>query len=273
MLWRILYSGRDNPARNMAIDEAIMDGVIKGSSLPTIRFYDWSPPTVSCGYNQIISRELDLAKVSEYGYGFVRRPTGGRLVLHEDEVTYSVIARCEGKLGGNVTESYFEISTALAAGFKLMGVHVELARGSLSSSQQRQDVNPCFASSSRFELNYHNKKIVGSAQVRRDGVLLQHGSILLQYDQKRLADLVPGLDDNKRGRLNSYLAKKTISINQILTKPISFSEATLSFAAGFQYTWNTDSFTVKYQLEKEEEILVKSYMYSKYLTDEWNKRK
>lgn len=260
-------------AENMAVDEAVMEGVISGTSLPTIRFYDWSPPTVSCGYNQIISKEVDLDLVTAQGYGFVRRPTGGRLVLHEDEVTYSIIARCKGKLGGNVSESYYEISKALATGFRIIGVNVELEKGSLSSSHQRQDVNPCFASSSRFELNYNRRKIVGSAQVRKEGVLLQHGSILLDHDQSKLAFLMPNIDTDKRNKLAKYLAKKTVALNQILDTPITFSDAVLGFTIGFEKHWNNDNFIISEKLSSKEENVVENLVKTKYLTAEWNKRK
>jgi len=244
MKWRILYSGKAEPAENMAVDEAIMNGVIKGTSPFTIRFYDWSPPTISCGFNQIASNEVDLNVVANSDYGFVRRPTGGRLVLHEDEVTYAVIAAIEGKLAGNITESYLASSKALAHGFKFLGVDVDLEKGSLSSIHQRQDLNPCFASSSRFELNYQNKKIVGSAQVRKEGVLLQHGSILLDHNQAKLAEFMPNLDAEKKVRLANYLAKKTISINQILSLPITFSEAVTGFTIGFEAFWHNDEFVI-----------------------------
>lgn len=273
MKWRILKSNHLGSARNMAIDEAILEGVIKGYSLPTIRFYGWNPATVSCGYNQNIEKEIDLKSIEDAGYGFVRRPTGGRLVLHEDEVTYSVVAKCSGRLGGNVTESYFEISKALQAGFYFLGVEVELERGSLSSAHQRQDVNPCFASSSRFELNYNRQKIVGSAQVRRENVLLQHGSILLDHDQSALAYLTPGLTAEKKDRLATFLKRKTIAINQVLDTPISFFNAVEKFIDGFRHEWSNDAFEISDKLLPEEEKAVEFFIYSKYLTTEWNNRK
>ncbi|HPR17044.1 MAG TPA: lipoate--protein ligase family protein [Candidatus Cloacimonadota bacterium] len=273
MRWRVLNSGCGNPAENMAVDEAIMEGVIKGTSLPTIRFYTWNPPTVSCGYNQEVAKEIDLNLVKQNGYGFVRRPTGGRMVLHEDEVTYAVITKCEGRFSGSITDSYSEISKALLAGFLAMGVNVELERGSLSSAHQRQTTNPCFASSSKYELNYQRKKIVGSAQVRKENVLLQHGSILLDQDQSRLALLLPNLEPEQRDKLLQYLAKKTVSINQILSQPVSFSQAVESFMAGFRKNWGNDDFFVAKELEPEEKKKSEKLVESKYLTDDWNLKK
>jgi lipoate-protein ligase A len=257
----------------MAIDEAILNSVCAGHAQPTIRFYDWNPPTISCGYNQSIEKEIDLDLVKSKGYGVVRRPTGGRVVLHEAEVTYSIVTPCEGRFAGTITESYFEISQALAAGFQLMGIKVDLEREHLSSNHQRMDSNPCFASSSKYELNYQNRKIVGSAQVRKNGCLLQHGSILLNKDQSSLADVIPKLDKEKRIRLAKYLTKKTVAINQILNKPITYTTAVDFILKGFMIFWREDGFEIAESLKTKEESEVYGLLTSKYLTDEWNKRK
>lgn len=273
MKWRILNSGKCGSAENMAIDEAIMNGIIRRTSLPTIRFYGWQTPTASCGYNQIAKNEVDFQALQKYGFGFVRRPTGGRLVLHNQEVTYAVIAPIAGKLAGNVTESYSEISRALAMGFKILEIEVELEKGNLSSDHQRQDANPCFASSSRYELAYQNKKIVGSAQVRKGGVLLQHGSILLNYNQSKLAYIIPEFAEKDRNQLAAYLSQKTIAINEILKQPVSYDEAVLALTVGFEKTWISDAFTTREDIDIEERKEVLALIDSKYLTDEWNKRK
>jgi lipoate-protein ligase A len=273
MKWRVLNSGQCGPAENMAIDEAIMQGIINGSSQPTIRFYDWQPSTASCGYNQYVSKEIDFDLLTKSGYGFVRRPTGGRLVLHDQEVTYAVIAPIEGKLAGNVTESYSEISHALSMGLRVLGIDVELEKGNLSSRHQRQTVNPCFASSSRFELSYQGRKIVGSAQVRKEGVLLQHGSILLNYDQSKLVNILPGLNDESRKKMAAILRKKTVAINMIIGHPVSYDDAVLAFRIGFEKAWPFDSFTFSEDIDPQERNQVSMLIKSKYLTDEWNKRK
>lgn len=270
---RFIISGKLSPARNMAIDEAVFVGVSEGRSFPTIRFYDWEPPTVSCGYNQEIAKEIDFNALEKFGFGFIRRPTGGRIVLHNQEVTYSVISPISERLSGNVSESYSEISKALAEGLRMLGVNVEFEKGSLSSFHQRQTANPCFTSSSRFELNYQNKKIVGSAQVRKDNFLLQHGSILLNYNQSKMAYILPKFDDKQKEYLAEYLTRKTISINEILEAPVSFNEAVKAFISGFQKSWNDDEFYICEDIEFFEKGLTENLMTTKYLTDEWNKRK
>ncbi len=273
MKWRFIISGKLSSSENMAIDEAIFKCVQDGRSVPTIRFYDWEPSTVSCGYNQEVAKEVDFAALKRYGFGFVRRPTGGRLVLHDNEITYAVISPAVGRLSGNVTESYSEISKALAKGFELMDIDVDFEKGNLSSEHQRQAANPCFTSSSRYELNYQRKKIVGSAQVRKNNCLLQHGSILLNHNQSKLAQILPDLSVDQKERLVNYLSRKTIAINEILSVPKSYDEAIQLLMTGFEEKWTMDEFVIHKNLEPYELEIAEQLRLSKYLTDEWNQRK
>lgn len=273
MKWRILQSGKNSPAENMAIDEAIMQSVIARKVLPTIRFYDWQPSTVSCGYNQAVDKEIDFEALQKFGFGFVRRPTGGRLVLHDQEVTYSVIAPLEGRFSGNVTQSYSVISQALAVGLKKMGITVELEKGSLDSQHQRQNGNPCFSSSSKYELKCNGRKIVGSAQVRSNNVLLQHGSILLNNDQSQVAYLLPDLLATQQEKLAKYLKRKTITVNANLSEPLDYKRASICLEQGFRESWSGDFFINHNDLTAEEIELSTHLENTKYLTDEWNNRK
>ena len=273
MKWRFLIDGKLSPAENMAIDEAIFECVQDGRSLPTIRFYDWDPSAVSCGYNQEIEKEVDLYALKKKGFGFVRRPTGGRVVLHDNEVTYAVISPIDGRLSGNVTESYSEISKALAKGLALMSINVDFEKGNLSTEHQRQAANPCFTSSSRYELSYQRKKIVGSAQVRKNNCLLQHGSILLNHNQSKLAQILPCLSDDRKDRMAGYLKRKTIAINEILSVPKSYNEVVEFFINSFKKKWVNDDFYIHQNLEMHELEIADRLRLTKYLTDEWNKRK
>jgi len=273
MKWRFLVSGKLSPAENMAIDDAIFQCIQDGRSLPTIRFYDWEPSTISCGFNQEAAKEVDFTALDELGFGFVRRPTGGRVVLHDNEVTYSVISPVAERLAGNVTASYSEISKALAKGFELLGIKVDFEKGNLSSEHQRQVANPCFTSSSRYELSYKRKKIVGSAQVRKNGCLLQHGSILLNYDQSKLAQILHGLSIAQKERMSNYLKRKTVSINQILSVPKEYYEVVELLISGFKEKWSTDEFMNKNTLETYELKIANELRLTKYLTDEWNQKK
>jgi len=273
MIWRLLVAGKSDPSYNMAVDEAIMLGIRDGTSEPTVRFYDWDPPTVSCGYNQSFAQEVDFELIAKEGFGFVRRPTGGRVVLHNNEITYSVIAPITGRFSGGLTASYSEISKALATGLQLMGIDVEFEKGNLNSSAQRESYNPCFSSSSRYELVVDKKKIVGSAQVRKDGILLQHGSILLHHDQRKVASIIHGLTEAKRKKLAEFLSKKTVAINQLLQVPIEYEQAVKLLRKGFEKAWSEDRFYSDDNLQHTENKRVKYLIETKYLTDDWNMRK
>jgi lipoate-protein ligase A len=269
MNWRILISGKMSPEANMALDETLLDGVEKGFSPPTIRFYDWDPPTVTFGYHQDIFKEVDIDAVVARGYGLMRRPTGGRLVLHKNEVTYSIAAPLEGRFTGNVLAVYREISQVLARGLQQFGIAVELEKGSLTTEEQRQVSNPCFSSSSRYELSFEHRKLVGSAQVRRTNVFLQHGSILLTQNQAEVAQLLPGLTEGQRQRLARLLAQKTVCISEIASRPVSFTETVNALIAGFKEMWTDDTFSVETALKSEEEQLLGILTAEKYGLKQW----
>ncbi|MGA9352036.1 MAG: hypothetical protein WBW48_25020, partial [Anaerolineae bacterium] len=117
--WRLLKTGLVDGATNMAIDEAILWAVAEGKSPPTLRFYGWEPPCLSIGFSQSMEGEVDVDKCLESGIGFVRRPTGGRAILHADELTYSVVApQTEPRVAGGVIESYRRLSLGLIAGLR-----------------------------------------------------------------------------------------------------------------------------------------------------------
>jgi lipoate-protein ligase A len=272
MKWRVLLDGKLSAAENMAIDEAIMQAISEGKALPTLRFYDWKLPTVSYGYNQEIAKQIDLQKVKDKGYDYVRRPTGGRAVLHHEEITYAVISPLKDHLQGSIIESYASISKALKRGLALLGIEVDFEKGSVDSHQQRKDANPCFSSSSRYELSYQNRKIVGSAQVRKNDVLLQHGSILLNRDQSGIAEFLPNISEKDRKRMASFFSRKTICINNILENSVSFDQAVERLKSGFMKEWKSCEFeTISCLSYVERQI--KNSLKTKYLTDEWNIRK
>ena len=198
-VWRIISSSAADGGTNMAIDESMLEAVRQGQSPPTLRLYTWKPACLSIGRFQRAARSVDWDALASLGYGFVRRPTGGRAVLHDDELTYAVIANVAGLAGAGsgstgVLDTYLALSRGLAAGLARMGIPVELAprdagrahRGcgrtgdSLSEARSGSRVGgsaACFDSPSAYELLAAGRKIVGSAQVRRGSTFLQHGSI------------------------------------------------------------------------------------------------
>ncbi len=182
-VWRFIDSGNGSPSFNMALDEALLDWHSEGKIPPAIRFYGWNPPTLSVGYFQKVEKEIDLEAVKAQKLGFVRRPTGGRGVLHEHELTYSVIvSEDHPDMPKSVTEAYRVISEGLLKGFQHLGLEAYFAvpktaeeRDALKSPQSAV----CFDAPSWYELVVEGRKVAGSAQTRQKGVILQHGSILL----------------------------------------------------------------------------------------------
>src|SRR6202023_2378063 len=177
--WRLLLDPPASGAWNMAVDEVLLDGVANGSGPPTVRFYEWAPPCLSLGYFQAFE-VVDLDGCRRLGVDVVRRPTGGRAILHDRELTYSV-ALPASLLGhdGGVLPSYYRLSLALQDGLRRLGVPATLAPQSAASGPPEHGP-VCFDRPSAHEILLHGRKLVGSAQMRRGGGILQHGSILVE---------------------------------------------------------------------------------------------
>lgn len=236
-LFRLLNTGHASGAFNMALDEAILMQVAKGESLPTIRFYAWNAPTISIGYFQRIDRDIDSAKVRSRGFDIVRRMTGGRAVLHDRELTYSVMAPGDHPFArSSVVESYRLLSLGLRKGFINLGVHAEVV--SLAEESERAKFATlgsaaCFDSPSWYELVVEGKKIAGSAQVRAHGGLLQHGALLLDLEPDDLFDVLLFRDDRERERIRAEFDLRAVSVRQLTGRTVSYEEAAAAFADGF----------------------------------------
>ncbi|MBE0556809.1 MAG: lipoate--protein ligase family protein, partial [Proteobacteria bacterium] len=173
----------------MAVDEAIFRERIRTKAPPTLRFYGWRTPAVSVGHNQD-AREIDIAACRGLGIAIVRRPTGGKAVLHERELTYAVIAGDDvPPFPPDILETYRIISDCIGAGLAVCGIRAEMqsdGRGEAAATLS----NSCFAFPSRYELLVGGRKICGAAQVRSCGVFLQHGALLLAFDPVRTCALM-----------------------------------------------------------------------------------
>ena len=176
----------------MAVDEAILDSYVAadGALPPTLRLYGWNPAAVSIGRGQAPE---SLGDVGEFD--LVRRPTGGGTVLHQHERTYALIGRLGSPpFGGRVLETYESVSRALVAALRSLGADARADKRRARPAEQRA---VCFEALSSYEISVGGRKLIGSAQLRRRGAFLQHGSILLRADRSRLARLVgrPVQDD------------------------------------------------------------------------------
>lgn len=274
-IWNYIDSGFSSPFYNMALDEALLDWHSEGKIAPTIRFYGWNPPTLSIGYFQKVEKEIDMDAVRRHGLGFVRRPTGGRGVLHDKELTYSVIvSEDHPRMPKTVTEAYRVISEGILHGFRLLGLDAHFAIPRTDEEKQHLK-NPrssvCFDAPSWYELVVEGRKVAGSAQTRQKGVILQHGSILLDLDEKLLFDLFKYPNERVRERLEKNFKNKAVAINDLSETPVTMEEAWSAFKKGFEY--GLDIELRPYQLSSEQEEYVKKLAKEKYETEEWNFRR
>ncbi|MBM7840324.1 lipoate-protein ligase A [Alkalihalobacillus xiaoxiensis] len=274
-VWRFIDSGKQNPAYNMALDEALLNWHSEGLIPPTIRFYGWNPATLSIGYFQQVEKEIKMEIVREKGLGFVRRPTGGRGVLHEHELTYSVIVSEEHpNMPSSVTEAYRLLSNGLLEGFKQLGLD---AYFSIPETEKEREAlkNPrssvCFDAPSWYELVVEGRKVAGSAQTRQKGVILQHGSILLDLDADKLFDLFHYRSDRLKQRMQQRFANKAVAINELRSDSVSMGEASRAFKLGFEKGLHIK--LEAYELTPQEEEAVHKIAQSRYETDEWNFRR
>ncbi len=271
-VWRYIDSGNCSPAFNMALDEALLEWHSKGKIPPTIRFYGWDPATLSIGYFQKVEKEIDLDAVEKYGLGFVRRPTGGRGVLHDQELTYSVIvSEDHPEMPKTVTEAYRVISEGILEGFKNLGLNAYFAiprtdeeKAGLKSPRSAV----CFDAPSWYELVVEGRKVAGSAQTRQKGVILQHGSILLDIDEEMLFNLFKYSNDRVKERMQRAFKNKAVAANTLRDKPITIEEAKRAFKLGFEV--GLDIELEPYELTAEELDYVNQLAKDKYENDEWN---
>jgi len=262
--WRVLVTEPCDGAANMAIDEAVLLARIQGLAPSTVRFFSWSPPTVSLGYSQPLDERINLAACRELGVGLVRRPTGGSAIYHdtaEREVTYSVVALASDFEGaGDLLETYRWIGAGLTAGLRKLGVAAEMVP---IVKPQDPSAPPafCFARTGSYEIEVAGKKLVGSAQRRQTGAFLQHGSILLGADRVRLRQLFPKEGDPLAGMT---------TLGDALGHRPAFDEVVEALAAGFSAAHGLD--LVPGGLTEAEETLMQRLIREKYGTDAWTAR-
>ncbi|PLR85977.1 octanoyltransferase [Bacillus canaveralius] len=271
-VWRFIDSGNGSPAFNMALDEALLDWHSEGKIPPVIRFYGWNPATLSVGYFQKVEKEIDMEAVRHHRLGFVRRPTGGRGVLHEHELTYSVIVSEEHPdMPKTVTEAYRVISEGILKGFHYLGLDAYFAVPKTAAERDSLK-NPrsavCFDAPSWYELVVEGRKVAGSAQTRQKGVILQHGSILLDLDEDKLFSLFKYPNDRVKERMQKAFKSKAVAINEISSRTISLTEAKDAFRKGFADGLNID--LEPYELSAGELEYVTKIAKDRYESNEWN---
>jgi lipoate-protein ligase A len=222
---------------NMAIDETLLQSVASGESLPTLRLYAWNPLCLSLGYGQHV-RDVDWERLEANGWGLVRRPTGGKAILHGNELTYSVTLPKEHELAqGDIVESYRRISEALIATLQLLG----LSPASEKQAKGNNDLGPvCFEVPSHYEITSNGKKLIGSAQVRRREGILQHGTLPLQGNIDLICDALAYPDEASREQAKLQVRERATTLEQVLGERVSWQTAADVLVQGFIDTFDIE---------------------------------
>lgn len=278
--WRMVLTGASDAFSNMALDEALLISCQKGISPPVLRLYRWNPPAISIGYSQFAERTVDAGKCRKQGIDLVRRITGGRAVLHEDEITYSVCASTSSfpDLGESITETYRRLSMALLQSLRVLGIEGEWVKPSAEGRPVPAPSTwstPCFLSSSRYEMTVGGKKLIGSAQRRfslRSGgrevneSFIQHGSILTGPGRHNLADLLPR--DNTTQGMKRDLSERSTNLQVVLGRKVSQEEMARAVKTGFEEAFACrilHSVIWEQELQKAQKL-----RRLKYRCDQWN---
>lgn len=265
--WRLIVHGKLPASLNMAIDETLFRLCADGSGgvFPTIRFYQWENPTLSFGSSQQILKAVDLEYCAKAGYDVIRRPTGGRAVLHDREITYCVVARVGEQFGNSIQETYRYISEGIIEGLKDLGINANTYGKDGAGKTDKLTYLPCFASSTKFEIAFGGKKIVGSAQRRNNLAFLQHGSILLDFDSAELLKAIGASEDGNSEDPAEYMT----SLSEVSGRGIGFDEAVPKIANGFERRFGVN--LMKMDFTKRETSVIGFFNEAKYSSPEWNR--
>jgi lipoate-protein ligase A len=231
--WRLLLTPPARGAWNMAVDEAILEHIGRGESIPTLRLYAWAPPCLSLGHAQPLA-DVDSARLHARGWEVVRRLTGGRAILHTDELTYSVIAPAdEPSVAGSVLESYNRLAGALLQAVESLGLPVEMKQYETTGNSRMP--NPvCFEVPSSYEITAGGKKLIGSAQARKREGVLQHGSLPLTGDLGRITEALVFGDEAARRDAAARLLARAATVQSVLSRAVDWETAARAFVHGFE---------------------------------------
>lgn len=235
-------------AENMAIDEAIMKHVFMGRSQPTLRLYSWNPSTVSIGYFQSIKAEVDTEKCKELGINIIRRQTGGGAVFHDHEITYSFIIPKE-LIEGDTLQVYEKISRPIIKSLNDIGIEAEFA-----------PIN---------DIIVNGKKISGCAQTVKDGVVLQHGTILLSVDVDKMFSCLKVPDEKMKDKIIKNVKERVTSVSDFVDVDANLIRKIKDLVIdNFSKEFGNDAF--KEDLSETEDIMKKKLIIEKYDTENWN---
>jgi len=254
----------------MAVDEAILEAASRGEVRPTLRLYAWQPPCLSLGYAQPVA-DADLDRMNALGWDLVRRPTGGRAILHTDELTYSVTGpQREPRLEGGVLESYQRLSQALLAGLQTLNIPAQSAF--LGGAAQRMESKGpvCFEVPSNYEITVYGKKLIGSAQARKHEAVLQHGTLPLWGDLARITQALCFEDEHKREDAAARLIARATTVEAILNGRVEWEKAAQAFVSAFEQALNLTFEPA--ELTPQECMRADELVVEKYTNPSWTER-
>jgi lipoyl(octanoyl) transferase len=262
--WRLIVDGEADGPSNMAVDEAILRSVVAGNSLPTLRFYGWRPPCLSLGRNQPLA-DVDLAACRAAGIDVVRRPSGGQAILHTDELTYSVVLmQSDPRSEGGVLEAYRRISGGLLVGLEALGVAAVQAVGQRDDRHAKTPI--CFEAPSDYEITVGGRKLVGSAQWRSQGGVLQHGSLPLFGDPTRIACYM-AMEAEARQEKRRWLLGRVATLEETSGQAFTFQQAVDAIAAGLARALNLE--LIRGEVSAGERALARELRQNRYAGHEW----
>ncbi len=261
MKWRLLLQPHLPGYRQMAIDETLYR-LAEPDTRPVVRFYSWDHPTLSLGYFQDYKRVVCEPFCVHNKIDVVRRITGGRAVLHHDEVTYAIIAPLQYVFEGrSLQETYQLIAEALNLGLQNFGLdQTSIFAGNTGTSRRESRLPQCFVSVSQYEHVSNSRKVIGSAQKRSRDRFLQHGSILLDFD--------PHLQQGCVNHPDPQIESRIAPLNRMLHRRLEFRETADQFAGALEA-----KFGIRFELSglsaKEERLA--SELERKYCDGDWTR--
>lgn len=267
-VWRLLATPPARGAWNMAVDESILLHIGRGDSPPTLRLYAWTPACLSLGYAQPFA-DVDAERLNARGWEVVRRVTGGRAILHTDELTYSVIApNDEPRIAGTVLESYNRLAQALLLAVKSLNVPVEMKQAEQNTISPSNPI--CFEVPSTYEITVNGKKLIGSAQARKKEGALQHGSLPLTGDLTRICEALVFESEAARADAASRLLLRATTVESALGREVSWGEASQAYVGAFEAELGIQF--EEGELSKSESKLADELVKEKYAHPSWTER-
>lgn len=246
----------------MAVDEALLEAMSRDNRQPVLRLYAWEPACLSLGYAQPAA-DVDRGRLGKFHWDLVRRPTGGKAILHVDELTYSVIGPAtDPRLAGSILESYQRLARALLAALHSLGIAAQINQDILSASARAQAGPVCFEVPSSYEITYKGKKLIGSAQARRKEGVLQHGSLPLYGDLARITQGLVFPNESARSQAAQRLSNRAMTVEEALGYAVSWEEAAMAFREAFVQTLNLEmreSELTAEELKRADELISTKY--------------